>query len=113
MDCWAKTGRIGAPTARSARTCPGVASPSRSPKPTEVCRPAREGVSQGRAARSAAAFSAVVGATSRVPSAVVSRVPENARSALSSGATATSSFAPSGDRSSRKLAPPWETSDSG
>jgi len=47
MDCWAKTGLIAAPTAFSARTCPGVANPSRSPKPAEVCNPKGAGVSQG------------------------------------------------------------------
>ena len=101
IDCWANTGLIAAPTALSARTWPGVASPSRSPKPAEVCRPKRDGVSQGSADRSARAFSELVSASSRSPPSTPSTVPAKPRMADSSGATATSRLAPSADRSSQ------------
>ena len=41
IDCWAKIGARPESAARSARTCPGVASPRRSPRPTEPCKAER------------------------------------------------------------------------
>jgi hypothetical protein len=48
MDCWAKTGAMEPPTAWSARTCPGVARPRRSPKPADVPGGSGRGSSHGR-----------------------------------------------------------------
>lgn len=66
MDCWAKIGAIPPPAALTARTCPGVASPSRSPRPTEARRPRVFGRSQGSASRSAAALCASAGPSRKV-----------------------------------------------
>ena len=101
MDCCAKTGLIGAPTAFSARTWPGVASPSRSPKPAEVCSPLRDGVSHGRADRSATALSAVVSATRRAVPSTVSTFPAKRSRTDASLATATNRLPPSAARSSQ------------
>jgi len=54
IDCCAKIMAMPL-TARAARTCPGVASPSRSPQPADVARPSGRGCSHGSAARNAVA----------------------------------------------------------
>ena len=55
------------PTWRTARTCPGVASPSRSPQPADLMRPRGWGRSQGSRFRSAAALSAEGGQSDKSP----------------------------------------------
>src|SRR5215207_819064 len=67
MTCWAVIGARFPPAARTARTCPGVASPSRSPSPADVPTPSVRGSSQGKDSLSAAALRALVGQSSSVP----------------------------------------------
>ena len=69
IDCCGKIGAIAAkpPTARTARTWPGVARPRRSPRPAEVRVPSGRGRSHSRCRRSAAAFFGEAGPTRTVP----------------------------------------------
>ena len=71
IDCCGKIGAMAAkpPTARTARTWPGVARPRRSPRPAEVRVPSGRGRSHSRCRRSAAAFFGETGPTRTVPAA--------------------------------------------
>ncbi len=64
IDCCGKIGAIAPPTARTARTWPGVARPRRSPRPAEVLVPSGRGRSHSKRERSAAAFLGESGPTS-------------------------------------------------
>ena len=69
IDCCGKIGAIAVkpPTARTARTWPGVARPRRSPRPADVRVPRGRGRSHSRWRRSAAAFFGEVGPTRTTP----------------------------------------------
>ncbi len=114
IDCCGKIGAIAEkpPTARTARTWPGVARPRRSPRPAEVFVPSGRGRSQSSWRRSPAAFLGERGPTRTVPVAVPVTSPSNPSSTREAPAGAEiTSREPSSCRARAHSAPPALTRD--